>query len=122
MTIYEVNGIFFTDLEQAELHALGTHYKIKHHTINDSESLEVERDGFDVYIVDENNNRTEVEYSLHVREVTDYFSDKTEMIHDYENIIIKGFPIAAAAISDRLREDIERMVQSCIDDLNDETL
>ena len=122
MTIYEVNGIFFTDLEQAELHALGTHYKIKHHAINDSEHLEVERDGFDVYIIDENNNRTDIEYSLHVRDITDFSIDGTVMIHDYENIKVKGFPIETAAISDRLREEIEEMVQSCIDDLNDETL
>ena len=122
MTIYEVNGIFFTDLEQAELHALGTHYKIKHHDINDSENLEVERDGLDVYIIDENDNRTEVEYSLTTRDITGYFSDKTEMVHDYENVTVKGYPIRTAAISDRLREEIESMVQSCIDDLNDETL
>lgn len=122
MTIYEVSGIFFTDLEQAELHALGTHYKIKHHWVNDSENLEVERDGLDVYIIDENNNKTEVEYSLHVRGIPDYFYEKTVMIHDYENIKVKGFPIETAAISDRLKEEIEGMVQSCIDDLNDETL
>jgi len=122
MKIYEVNGIFFTDLEQAELHALGTHYKIKHHSVNDSENLEVERDGLNVYIIDENNNRTEVHYSLDTRDVTDYFDEKTVMIHDYENIMVKGFPIETAAISDRLREEIESMVQSCIDDLNDETL
>lgn len=120
--IYEVNGVFFTDLEQAELHALGTHYKIKHHAINDSEHLEVERDGMDVYIVDENDNKTEVEYSLRTREITDFSDEKTVMIHDYEDILVKGFPIEAAAISDRLKEDIEGMVQSCIDDLNDETL
>lgn len=120
--IYEVNGIFFTDLEQAELHALGTHYKIKHHSINDSEHLEVEREGMNVYIVDENDNKTEVEYSTYAKEVTDYFSDRPEFVQEFENIKVKGFPIETAAISDRLKEEIERMVQSCIDDLNDETL
>ena len=122
MTIYEVNGIFFTDLEQAELHALGTHYKIKHHDINDSENLEVERDGLDVYIIDENDNRTEVEYSLTTRDITDFSDEKTVMINDYENITVKGYPIEMAAISDRLKKEIRYKVQSCIDDLNDETL
>ena len=122
MKVYEVNGMFFLDLEQAELHALGTHYKIKHHAVNDSEHLEVEREGLNVYIIDENNNKTEVEYSLTTRDITDFSIEGTVIVHDYEDVTVKGYPIETAAISDRLREEIESMVQSCIDDLNDETL
>jgi len=118
MTIYEVNGIFFTDLEQAELHALGTHYKIKHHDVNDSENLEVENKGQDVFIIDENGNETDVFYEVYTRNITGFEDDETVMIFEYENVTVKNTPLERAELSDRLKERIKGKVQNAIDDLN----
>ena len=120
MKVYEVNGLFFLDLEQAELHALNTHYKVKHHDVNDSENLEVECEGQDVYIVSENDERTDVFYEVYTRDITSYEDEGTVMMFEYENITVKGVPLERAELSDRLKKEIENSVQNAIDNLNDE--
>ena len=120
MKVYEVNGLFFLDLEQAELHALNTHYKVKHHDVNDSENLEVECEGQDVYIVSENDERTDVLYEVYTRDITSYEDEETVMMFEYENITVKGVPLERAELSDRLKKEIENSVQNAIDNLNDE--
>lgn len=120
MKVYEVNGLFFLDLEQAELHALNTHYKVKHHDVNDSENLEVECEGQDVYIVSENDERTDVFYEVYTRDITSYEDEETVMMFEHENITVKGVPLERAELSDRLKKEIENSVQNAIDNLNDE--
>lgn len=72
ITIFSVNGEYFTNYDLAVLKASGTNYIIKSHDVNDTVDLEVETDGLNISVCDEYNNEINVEFQLELEDTSSY--------------------------------------------------
>ena len=72
ITIFSVNGEYFTNYDLAVLKSAGTNYIIKSHDVNDTVDLEVETDGLNIAVCDEYDNKINVEFQLELEDTSSY--------------------------------------------------
>ena len=72
ITIFSVNGEYFTNYDLAVLKSAGTNYIIKSHDVNDTVDLEVETDGLNIAVCDDYNNTINVEFQLELEDTSSY--------------------------------------------------
>jgi len=118
MNIYEVNGQFYTDRNQAVIEAIGTHYAVKTHELNDSENMESYREHSDVYIESENEERIDIDYDIDLVDNSDYFEES--QIWEVSNIKIKDKLIELIDIDEDLKAAILYDVEMVAEKKNDE--
>tara|TARA_R110001599_G_scaffold205378_1_gene402623 strand:+ start:305 stop:694 length:390 start_codon:yes stop_codon:yes gene_type:complete len=72
ITIFSVNGEYFTNYDLAVLKSAGTNYIIKSHDVNDTVDLEVETDGLNIAVCDKYDNKINVEFQLELEDTSSY--------------------------------------------------
>lgn len=72
ITIFSVNGEYFTNYDLAVLKSAGTNYIIKSHDVNDTVDLEVETDGLNIAVCDMYDNKINVEFQLELEDTSSY--------------------------------------------------
>lgn len=118
MKIYEVNNRFYSDRNQAVLEALNTLYMVKTHELNDSVHMESWREGEDVCVESENEDKIDVDYDLEVADTSGYFEESKEW--QIDNIKIKGKLLELIDIDQELKDAILYNVEMVAEKRNNE--
>ena len=114
ITIFSVNGEYFTNYDLAVLKASGTNYMVKSHDVNDSVDLDVEVDGSDVYVCDEYDNKITVEFQLETFDITSYEDDDECREYRAEDLAINGCSIERLKCSFGLSDELyNSIVNEC---------
>ena len=107
MQIYSVNGDFYTSYDLAVINALGTHYKVKKHSVDETE-IEISRD-FEtsrLYIHDESGNEYDIEFDVNFTFNEEEESSQSYTDFEIQDIQIDGYSTDTMDISNDLKKEV----------------
>tara|TARA_R110002020_G_scaffold97546_10_gene232545 strand:+ start:5547 stop:5939 length:393 start_codon:yes stop_codon:yes gene_type:complete len=110
ITIFSVNGEYFTNYDLAVLKAAGTNYIIKSHDVNDTVDLEVETDGLNIAVCDEYDNKINVEFQLEVWDITGYEDEQEVKEYRAEDLGINGRSLESLNLSFGLSDELKNSI------------
>ena len=117
ITIFSVNGEYFTNYDLAVLKSAGTNYIIKSHDVNDTVDLEVETDGLNIAVCDDYDNKINVEFQLEVWDITGYEDDQEVKEFRAEDLGINGRSLESLNISFGLSDELKNSIINECDNL-----